>query len=314
LSPSIAGPIKASRLPAVYTAHEYFLFCPNGGFYNYQSNQLCKLTPLSAACLGTHCDQRSYARKLWRGARLALVKHSAGLPDVFSDYIFISNMQREIVGPYLPSGARVTHVSNPIDADNLGRKDNPASGDYVFVGRLSPEKGPTLFAQAAERAGVGATFIGDGPVAEELRARFPAAKLLGWRSPPEVQTALRAARALVFPSLWYEGQPLTVLEAKAMGAPVIVSDICAGREEIENDVSGLWFKSGNVDALTHALKLMQDDDRAARLSAGAYYDFWRDPPTLARHVERLIAVYENMLQNAKPLEADAHRRRLVPAI
>ena len=38
-----------------------------------------------------------------------------------------------------------------------------------------------------------------------------------------------------------------------MGTPVIVSDVCAGRETIDDGVSGLWFKSGNVEALAAAL-------------------------------------------------------------
>ena len=54
LSPSIAMPIARSGLPAVYTIHEYFLFCPNGGFYNYQRGHTCSLEPLSAACWAIH--------------------------------------------------------------------------------------------------------------------------------------------------------------------------------------------------------------------------------------------------------------------
>ena len=295
LSPAIAAPIRASGLAAVYTIHEYFLFCPNGGFYNYQRNEVCPLTPLSPACIATHCDSRNYPRKLWRVARLLLAQHYAGLPGVFSDYICISGLQEGIVARYLPKGAVVRRVSNPIEAADLGPKANPASGEFVFVGRLSPEKGAFLFAEAAARAGVTPTFIGDGPIAEELRARFPNAVCLGWRRPEDARDRMRSARALVFPSLWYEGQPLTVLEAKAMGTPVVVSDICAGREEIEDGVSGLWFKSGDAGALTQALERMKDDALVARLSQGAYRSFWRDPPTLERHVERVTAIYGDML-------------------
>ena len=128
------------------------------------------------------------------------------------------------------AGIRAMH------AEDLGPKTNAASGDLIFVGRLSPEKGAALFAEAANRAGLSPTFIGDGPIADELKARYPKARFLGWLPPDEVRRHMRAARALIFPSLWYEGQPLTVLEAKAMGTPVVVSDICAGREEIEDGV------------------------------------------------------------------------------
>jgi glycosyltransferase involved in cell wall biosynthesis len=299
LSPSIAQPIAASGLPAVYTTHEYFLFCPNGGFYNYQSNEVCRLTPLSAACVATHCDSRNYPRKLWRSARLAVAQHYARLPRIFSDFICISNYQQQIVAPYLPKGGRVHRISNPIEAQDLGPKPNPASGDVIFVGRLSAEKGALLLAQACERAGLSPLMVGDGPIAGELRARFPGVRMLGWRSPQQAREHMRAARALIFPSLWYEGQPLTVLEAKAMGTPVVVSDVCAGREEIEHGVSGLWFKSGDVGSLTEAIERLKDDALATRLSKGAYESFWRDPPTLKRHVERVTAVYCGMLDRSR---------------
>jgi len=295
LSPSIGSAIAQSKLPALYTVHEYFLFCPNGGFYNYQTNAACSLTPLSLACFATHCDQINYVRKLWRGGRLLLANHIARLPHVFSDYVCISNFQRDVIAPFIPESARLHHVSNPIDAVDPGPKENPASGDFVFVGRLSPEKGPLLFAEAAARIGMTPTFVGDGPIAAEIAERYPQARLLGWKSPEEAAKTLRNARALVFPSLWYEGQPLTVLEAKAMGTPVIVSNGCAGREEVADEETGLWFRNGDAFALARAIGRLKDDATVARMSRAAYDDFWRDPPTLARHVERIVAIYDEML-------------------
>jgi glycosyltransferase involved in cell wall biosynthesis len=299
LSPSIAPAIAASGLPALYTVHEYFLFCPNGGFYNYQRNETCPLVPLSAACLATHCDQRNYIRKLWRAARLAMAQRIAHLPDIFSDYICLSQFQQDIVAPFLPKNARVHRVSNPIETPALGQKENPASGDFVFVGRLSPEKGALLFAEAATRVGVTPVFVGDGPLADELRARYPNARLLGWQTPEQTRQAMRAARALVFPSLWYEGQPLSVLEAKSLGAPVIVADACAAREEIGDYVSGQWFKSGDALALARALVVARNDALITRLSHAAYDEYWRDPRTPARHVENLVTIYNDMLERCR---------------
>jgi glycosyltransferase involved in cell wall biosynthesis len=295
LSPSIAPPIRASGLPAVYTVHEYFLFCPNGGFYNYPQSHNCALTPLSPACVATHCDQRNYPRKLWRVARLAMARHLARLPQVFADYVVISDYQCGLVSSYLPKGARVTQISNPIDVADLGPKQGVGAGNFLFVGRLSPEKGVLLLAEAAQRIGAGVDFVGDGPLAEELAQRFPQARLLGWRDPAYVREAMRNARALVLPSLWHEGQPLAVLEAKALGTPVIVADQCAGRDEVEDGVTGLWFKSGDVASLAEALERMRDDAEAARMSQAVYASYWRDPPTLARHVDRLTALYRDML-------------------
>ena len=141
----------------------------------------------------------------------------------------------------------------------MGPKSEPASGDFLFVGRIAREKGPLLFAEAARRAGVVPTYVGDGPIREELAVRYPEARIVGWKTPEQARAMMRAARALVFPSLWYEVQGLTVTEAKAMGTPVVVSDVCAGREAIEDGKSGLWFRSGDPDALAVALDRLKED-------------------------------------------------------
>ncbi len=298
LSPSIAPAIRQSSLPAIFTLHDYFLFCPTGGFYDYNAHELCERTPLGAACLATNCDAVSYPRKVWRSARLAMANGIVGLRDGFSDFICISNVQRDIIAPYVPKDARLHAISNPVATNDLGPKAEPASGDMIFVGRISPEKGPLLFAEAARKVGLVPTFVGDGPAAAELREKYPEARILGWQKPEVARKALREARALVFPSRWYEGQPLTVLEAKASGTPVIVSDVCAGREEIADGEMGLWFKSGDADDLARALKAMQDDATVRRMSRAAHAAYWRDPPTLARHVERLEKAYRGMLAAA----------------
>ena len=299
LSPSIAVPIRRSGLPAIYTIHEYFQFCPNGGFYNYQQHHVCTLKPLSAACWATNCDSRSYGRKLWRNVRLTVAEQAARLPGVFSHYVAISDFQQAIVAPLVPREATLLRLDNPVSVPDLGPRPTPIGGDIIFVGRLSPEKGAFVYAEAARRAGVRPIFIGDGPLAGEIARRYPEAGLLGWHDAEGVRAAMRAARALVFPSLWYEGQPLTVLEAKGLGVPVVVSDACAGREEVEDGVTGLWFKSQDVADLTRALEALRDDARVAAMSDAAYAAFWRRPPTLDLHIERITAVYGDMLAAAE---------------
>ena len=305
LSPAIARPIAVSGLPAVYTLHEYSLMCPNGGLFDYKTQAPCRLTPMSGACWATDCDSRSYARKLWRGARHLVMERVARMPDCFPDIVTISRFQAEAVGHLLPQGARVHLISNPIDVAPLGPKPEGPAGPLTFVGRISPEKGPLLFAEAARRAGLPALFVGDGPQFGTLKARYPEVRTVGWQDAAAARRYLRAAGALVFPSVWYEGQPLTVLEAKALGTPVIVSDGCAGREAIVDGVSGLWFRRNDVDNLAEALRRFVAADVAA-LSRAAYADYWAAPATLDRHVDAILALYRGLL----PAAAAAPRARL----
>ncbi len=294
LSPAIASALKAAKLPSVYTLHEYFLFCPNGGFYNYQTQSPCKLAPMSAACMTTHCDSRSYAHKLWRVGRQAVISAS-GLATIFDDVIYLTELARSAIAPFAPATMRLHHVPNPVDAINLGPKADATSGEVLFVGRLSPEKGPFLFAEAASKAGCVPVFIGDGPSADDLRSRFPQAKLLGWKNADEVKQAMRAAKLLVFPSLWYETFGLTAYEALALGTPVIVSDGCAAREAVMDGKTGFHFKSGDADDFAAKIRALQDKATLASFSKAAYEAYWLAPPDLARHTAALTAIYAKHL-------------------
>lgn len=80
-----------------------------------------------------------------------------------------------------------------------------------------------------------------------------------------------------------------------MGTPVIVSDACAGREAVEDGVTGLWFESGDAASLADAMTRLKDDALVARLSAQAYDAYWRAPATLDRHIEETLKVYDRML-------------------
>jgi glycosyltransferase involved in cell wall biosynthesis len=295
LSPAIAKPIQAAGLPAVYTMHEYFLHCPNGGFYNFQRNEVCPLKPMSAACWMTHCDSRNYPFKLWRNARMFVAQHVAHLAETFGDIILLSDLQEKALAACLPKDAAIHRVTNPVEAEPLGHKPDPRDGDFLFVGRLSAEKGAFLFAEAAKSAGVTPVFVGDGPIALELRERFPQARLRGWKTPQEAREAMRAARALVFPSLWYETFGLTALEAKAMGTPAIVADGCAAREAVEDRVTGLWFRSGDAASLASAIRELNNDAVIAEMSRRAYDSYWAAPADLERHVAETLAVYDKML-------------------
>jgi glycosyltransferase involved in cell wall biosynthesis len=302
-SASIARPLLASGLPRIYTFHEYFLVCPTGGFYDFRRHEPCERQPMSLSCMTTNCDARTYPRKVMRLVRQKIVD-GVGLRDAFPHVITISEMQRAKVAPLMPPQTVWHHVDNPVDAEDLGPKTTVGT-DVLFLGRLSPEKGVLHFCAAARLAGVTPVIAGDGPQRAEIAAAYPEARLLGWQSPEQARKLLRSARALVFPSVWMEGQPLTVRESLAAGTPVIVSDACAGREAIVDGQNGLWFRSADEPDLCRALRLLQSDASVMRMSADAHARYWADPLTLARHVRSLERIYEDLLRSRVPGQAAA---------
>ncbi|MCV6595563.1 MAG: glycosyltransferase family 4 protein [Mangrovicoccus sp.] len=289
LSPSI-GPVLAARhLPTVYTMHEYFLACPNGGFYDYQSHEICHRKALGASCLTTHCDVRHPAHKVWRVARQAATWGPGRMPKGLQDIIYISELQKQALSPYFGPKTHLHHVPNPVPAPALPPVQAQDNEIMLFIGRLNPEKGGLMFAKAAKQAGVRAVFVGDGAEREAIEAANPEAEIIGWQSPEEVQQWLGKARALIFPSLWYEGQPLVPLEALMRSIPVVCGNWSAARECVEHGKNGLIYKTPSVEALAEALTQV---DQIPAFDGAALHD------TISpeRHFENLMDVYGKITQ------------------
>lgn len=299
LSPSVIHTALASGFPVVVTLHDYFIACPNGGLFDYQEGAPCRLAPMSMACITAHCDARSYPQKLWRVVRQSVQRQIAGIPDRLAHFISVSDFSENILRPYLPQGACIHRVTNPIDVEKANPARPGSNSPFSFVGRLSPEKGPALFAQASRRAGIHAQFLGDGEAREQVQSLNPAASIHGWCSRDTVRAHLMASRAVVFPSLWYETQGMVTLEAAALGIPCIVSDACASRDYVEDGVTGLWFRSGDAGSLVEKLRFLDgNSDVANTMGLEAHRRYWAVPHDQQRHLRELLACYESILSRA----------------
>ena len=309
LSASVVRTALRSGLPVVATLHEYFAACPNGGFFNYQTQEICRLTPLSAKCVITNCDARSYSHKLWRVGRTAVQRRLGQMPSGISWFITPSEFAAGILRPYLPASATLHVVPNPVAVSKQTAIDVAGNSDFVFVGRLDPDKGPLLFAEAARRADVPAVFVGAGEEAEAIERTYPKARLTGWLDQAEVTAVMRNARAVVNSSLWYETQGLSALEAAAQGIPAIISDATALTDVVAHDETGLWFRGGDVDDLAEKIRALRDSDGlVARLGTSGYDRFWAAGWDLPSHLQRLEEIYRAALGGSGPADLRARRR------
>jgi glycosyltransferase involved in cell wall biosynthesis len=151
-----------------------------------------------------------------------------------------------------------------------------ASRRLVSVGRLGPEKGHLVLVEAVARLKAEPHFevvlVGDGP----MRGRIENAardcgvadriRLAGWRAAAEVRTAILESRALVLPS-FAEGLPVVLMEAFALGRPVIATSIAAIPELVEPGVSGWLVPAGSAVSLAEAMRaaLAMEPARLARM-------------------------------------------------
>ena len=278
------------------TLHDYLLACPNGTLFDHTAQCICTRQPLSLACARAQCDSRGYGDKLWRLTRAGIQGSAGRLPSGLTDIISISDLVLRVMRPHLPAQARIHTLSNFVDVEREEPADVASSTEFAFLGRLVKEKGPVLFAKAAALAGVDAMFLGEGECRDDIATALPTAEISGWLPPAEALARLRSARAMVFPSLWYEAQPLVVLEALAHGLPCIVADTSAAREMVTDGVTGLLFRGGDLHDLKAKLIALKDPAYAAFLGRNAYERYWEQPRTLVAHVDQLQTIYASMLE------------------
>lgn len=296
LSPSVAAVVRRKKLPLICTVHDYFLACPNGGFYNFQTNKPCTLKALSPACLLEHCDPRLYRHKLWRYGRMLTQRNLVKLPNKDMAFITVSDFSRTIIQPYLSHGSPIYDLSNPIATPSSAKVRVSENQSYTYAGRLSKDKGPLLLAQANHDQKFKLTFIGEGSEKEQIQSTDHNARLTGWLAREALFSELSKTRALIFTTLGYETQGMTVLEAASMGIPAIVSDSSAATSWVKDGYNGLWFRQGDPEDLRRKMMLVENDDLLSRLGTAAHEKFWSHPNSPQQHVERLTEIYEEVLR------------------
>ena len=228
LSSSVFSIAFKMKFKVVLTLHDYFTACPNGGYFDYVQNKICKKKPLSWKCIKCNCDSRNYMFKIYRIIRQFVQNKIVKLNKKLENVITISEFSEKILKPTLGKNTKITRIYNPIDLDNNRTLINPEKNEYyLYVGRVSKEKGVDLFCKAITNLGYKGIVVGDGDEKCKLEKEFPKIEFTGWKSNNEVKQYMKNAKALIFPSRWYEGAPLTPLECMQYGIPSLVSNVSA---------------------------------------------------------------------------------------
>lgn len=264
LTPSVILEVEAWRKQTgrscrmIYTAHDYQLVCPNHMLYRPEEGRTCE------ACIGGHyescmkhrCIHGSRARsalgmleaKYWNG------RNTYALIDRI---ICCSAFMKEKLDTNLGFRDKTVVLHNFV-ADDLpqAREKRP----YVlYFGRFAAEKGiDILLAACRELTEVQFVFAGSGSMEGEL-AGAPNVKYVGFQQGDALKKLIAEARFTVYPSVWYENCPLSVMESIASGTPVIGARIGGIPELIEDGKTGLLFESGNVQELMKQIRRLWDD-------------------------------------------------------
>jgi glycosyltransferase involved in cell wall biosynthesis len=286
LSPAVLRAVDEA-VPIVMTVHNYRLLCLPGTFV--RGGRICE------DCLGRRpwpgVLHRCYQRSVAASAALAtsLTLHGRiGSFDRIRLYIAISDFVRRV---YVESGLVDDKIIvKPHFAWPVRRREGP--GDYfVYVGRLSPEKGVTTLVKAWNQVDRRLLIVGDGPERDSLRGLAGRnVDFKGTVQAADVPAILRAARALLVPSISHEGAGKVVLEAYAAGVPALVSGVGGLPEIVRDGVTGLVLPSGDAGAWARAVMRLFDDSESERMGCAAW-DLWSERFTPEKGLQNLEGAY-----------------------
>ncbi|MGX1788310.1 glycosyltransferase family 4 protein [Bosea sp. NPDC055332] len=296
ISPSIFGALKAEGVPLVMTAHDLKVACP--AYKMLSQGRVCE------RCHGGRIHNVLLHRCVKESAVVSglvlletLVHRSLGLyRDTIDRLIAPSRFYRDKLVEWGWDASRIAYIPNCIDASQYALASH--EGDYfVYAGRLAPEKGLATLVRAAALSHQRLVVAGSGPeeqalrkLAEDLGADVAFTGHLG---KPALQQLIGEARALVLPSEWYENAPVSVLEAYALGCPVIGTRIGGIPELVADGETGLLVEPGDVGMLAEALVALASLAPTARAKLGAAGRDWVSRELSPdRYRDRTLALYE----------------------
>ena len=238
-------------------------------------------TAAAAAMLATHNYKRTWS-------------------EAVAAYIALSDFARE-------SSSRAAFRRRKSSSNLIFQsdRDGRGKGNYaLFVGRLTPEKGISTLLEAWRELGreLPLQIAGDGPMAPEVGK--PAGKRhvswLKWLPRAEILQKMKDASLLVLPSTWYEGFPMILAEAFAVGLPVIASDLGSMSSIVDHRRTACTLSPAARATWWRRCVISRPPRRSAFMRAQARREY-EGKYTGERNYARLIDIYESVLPPKFPV-------------
>jgi glycosyltransferase involved in cell wall biosynthesis len=309
LSWPIINILYKKKVPVIFTLHDYGLLCPNLGSYNFKTENFCSLYKpnMILKCLATNCDKRRYVHKLWRWLRYRISMDIFRINKKISGYIAVSNYMYYFFKDYIPSNKPFKIINNPINfeiniEDNCALIDNKAKFTFLYLGRLSLEKGIDILLDAIEKVDARLIIMGDGVMSHYCSDRAKVIGLdkilyLGWQDENRIAQEMQRCDAIVLPSRVKESAGIVIFEAAKYSLPAIVSNHGALIEFIKDGINGLYFESNNLNSLVDVMnKMINNEELTKELSKNSYEMFKKYGTDIDSHVSQLENFYNEFLK------------------
>ena len=295
-SPSVFFIASQFHIPVILTLHNYRLICPS--FTLFHKNKIYEKSlhaffPIDAILKGVYRGSISQTAAV--AVMTAIHKILGTWKSKIDIYIALTHFARKKFETSSLSIPANRLVVKPNFVEDHGPGDRKRKDFFLFVGRLTEEKGISTLLEASSLATFKLVIVGDGPMrkqVEEFAKKNSNVRYVGFQDKPAVIDYMKTCRALVFPSIWYECFPITILEAFCAGTIVVASRLGGMAEIIEHKINGLHFEAGDARDLVARIAEISDSpayletmSANARLTYLSHY-------TPEKNYLRLMEIYD----------------------
>lgn len=299
ISPSILHILKKYDVPAVMTMRDYKLVCPaysmlldgipcercKGGRYYH--------------CLLNKCSKDSFSKSLLNTIEMYLHHSVLNIYGFISTFIAPSLFLKEKVEE-MGFNEKIVHLPNFIDLDDYQPLYSFKDRSIIYFGRLSREKGLFTLLDAIKGApGVMLKVVGEGPLKNDLisvakKENISNVIFPGYKTGEELREEIRRTVGAVLPSECYENNPRSVIEAFALGKPVIGSRIGGIPELVKDGETGLLFEARDSMGLrSRILCLLGNPEGAIQMGRNARV-FAERELSAEKHYKSLMDIYNRV--------------------
>jgi len=300
ITPSVIFEAKARNIPVIWTLHDYKVICPNSHFRIDKTGEICEA-----------CGKSTYYQPILKRCKKdsLLASMMASLEASAHLLIGVKNKVDYFCAPsaFLRSkflergydGKKIIHTPLFLPDDMFVASQD--AGEYIlFFGKLDPVKGIYILLEAIRKVPHVKLILAGGideAIKTKLLQMLPQnAKYVGMKFGDELWKLVQGALAIVLPSIWYENQPFSILEAFANRKPVITSKLGGMAELVADQERGLLVPPGNVDALADAMEWMQNNRQDAIRMGETAYSYAVEQHGEKLHYQRIMAIYEQVLK------------------
>jgi len=256
LTPSIIYAVKKKGIPLVQTVHDYQMICPNHLLYNFDKNYPCEKCVKGSHinCIKNRCIHGSLVKSILgviEAKFYSLLKTYKKVDLFVCPSNFLENKLLSAKGYYK---GKTKTIHNFIDKEKFSDNDKKEDSYIVFVGRLSKEKGIENIAAAAKLLPeYNFVVVGSGPD-EDMLKDIHNIKLAGFLTGNKLTELMGSAKVLLLPSVCYENCPLSILEAHALGVPVVTMNSGGMAELVKDGITGTLVNEPTPEGIALKLK------------------------------------------------------------